>query len=112
MDAARGKKSIIVDARVHRNAKLAALPSHAARWAFVVMLCEAKWQEPEGTFRSREHLAACLGPDLTRYVRHFQNAGLLDVSEAGYVVHDWPQWQISSAAMRKRRQRYLAALGG
>ncbi len=49
-----------------KNPKVMGLPSDAARWAWVVALCEAKQQMTEGEWASEKHLRGVLG----RHARH------------------------------------------
>lgn len=97
------QKSVLIEARMHRNHKIAALPTHTARWAFMVLLLEAKWQRPEGQFKSLAHLKACVGPDLARYVPAMKEAGLLDVNEGTISIHDWSDYQSDVSTERWRR---------
>ena len=102
-----GKRAILIDARIHLSAKVAALPTHSSRWAFIVLLCEAKWQDTPGRFKSPSHLNACLD-GLKTEIRNLLAVGLLEHDGDGYAVHDWDNWQHTSdatAAERMRRYR-------
>lgn len=102
------RRSIIVDARVARNGKVAALSSDAARFALVVLWGEAKFETPIGHFNSRAHLNECMGRR-ARFIDEFIGAGLIHENGSGsYVVHDYDEWQKDpdpTAAERQQRKR-------
>lgn len=76
-----------------RHPKVVTLPNDGARWAWIVALCEAKMQSPEGRWVSDEHFRACLGV-YGRYAPALYQAGLVDLLPDGrVVVHNWTAWQ-------------------
>lgn len=91
--------------RAYTHPKVVALPSDAARWAWIASLSVAKVQTPEGTFASEPHATECLG----RHARHLAAllaAGLLERHEDGRItVHDWPEWQTDRDARYREAHR-------
>jgi hypothetical protein len=100
-----GIKNILVDALLPSHPKIAALPSDAARWAYIVVLTAAKWRKPEGEFVSIVHLKACIGPGPSRHIEALKRAGLLDVDAGVVRVHDWDHYQTAASTYRVRTWR-------
>ena len=100
--------------RLHYHApkspKVMALPSDAARWAWIVALCEAKQQTREGEWASEAHLRAVLG----RHAKHLQaliEARLVvRMKDGRMLINSWNEWQTDfrhdpTHAERQRRYR-------
>ena len=101
----KGKKAILIDARIDHDPRIIALPSDAARWGFVVALTEAKWTTPEGIFGNREALAHALGVR-SKFIAAYLKVGLLTVLPTGeYTFTAWADWQQPSGAA-ERMQRW------
>lgn len=96
------------DAFIHRNPKVARrLKSDSERWAYVVTLGEAKVQQVEGEWASREHYELALGDRLAEHVDALLAAGLLDQDDDGVIrVHDWSEWQVADRTSAERSRRY------
>ena len=98
---------IRVEADVHRHPRVVALPSAAARWAFIVTLAEGK--AVDGRWTSVRHYRACVPPAEARYLPAMVSAGLLVMDGDAVVIHDWDDYQVSrkdpTAAERMRRHR-------
>ena len=94
---------IAVDTGLGNHHKMAHLPSDAARWGWLLTLCEAKEQRKPGTFASEVHFRYVLARH-GKYLPDYIKAGLLDKSEDGTLtVHDWQkhQWAAAKAAQRE-----------
>jgi hypothetical protein len=88
--------------------KVVDLPNDAARWAYVVVLCEAKRAVPPGGWASERHFRHCLGRQ-ARYLDDLLAVGLLEREGDRIVVHDWRDYQTDpTAASRQRRRRVTA----
>lgn len=98
---------IRVEADIHRHPKVVALPSTAARWAFVVTLAEGK--AVDGRWTSVRHYRACVPPQEARYLPAMISVGLVVMDGDAVVIHDWDDYQVSrkdpTAAERMRRHR-------
>ena len=94
---------IAVDTGLGNHHKMAELPNDAARWGWLLTLCEAKKQRKPGTFASERHYRHVLarhGKFLPVYIK----AGLMDKAEDGSLaIHDWQkhQWAAAKAAQRE-----------
>lgn len=94
---------IAVDAELPNHAKMALLPNDAARWGWIVTLCEAKVQRKPGTFASERHFCHVLARH-GRFLPDYIKAGLIDQGDDGSLaVHDWQkhQWAAAKAAQRE-----------
>lgn len=102
MDSQRNPH-VLVDARMTSHPKLVELSSDGARWAWLMVLCEAKLQRPAGRFASRRVLEHVLG-SYAQWVGELVDAGLLeeapllcdrcaevagDAPHGTIIVHDW-----------------------
>lgn len=98
---------IRVEADIHRHPKVVALPSPAARWAFLVTLAEGK--AVEGRWASVAHYRACVPPQEARHLPAMISAGLVAMDGPAVVIHDWDDYQVvrkdPTAADRVRRYR-------
>lgn len=95
---------ITVDTKLGNHPKMAALPSDAARYGWVMTLLEAKEQRHQGTFASENHYRLVMGRH-GRFLPDYIKAGLIDKDEDGSVhVHDWKQHQWSVAKAKQRGQ--------
>ena len=104
----KGRKAILIDARIASDQRILALPSDAARWAFVVALTEAKWTNPEGRFINLAHLRGVLGIR-ARYVSDLLKIGLITVEADGAVAFPaWSEWQTPTEAAAVRTARWRA----
>lgn len=122
MGRPRKVPAVLVEATVKRNAKLAGLPSDAARLGyFYVVLGDAKLSEPvPGQFASRAVFRDVAGR-WARYLDDYIAAGLLEVAprlcprckaqwsamppKAGVlVVHDWHEHQYDPRKLERQRE--------
>lgn len=96
---------ITVDAGLPEHPKLTGLPSDAARWSWLVIVCAAKRQRKPGRFADAKHLREVVG----RHARHlpaFIGAGLIEATAEGLVIHDWAEYQRDPTnADRQQRHR-------
>lgn len=110
MSDAERDPHVLVSSKIGANQKLIGLPSHRARWGWVVMLGQAKLQHPEGRFASYRQ-AQFLAGEFRDCLKHWIDAGLLhaapvarkckrcaerlpdDLTDAEYLVHDWKAHQ-------------------
>lgn len=99
--------------RLHYHApkspKVMALPSDAARWAWIVALCEAKQQTREGGWASEAHLRSVLG----RHARHLpaliEARLVVQMDDGRMLIRDWTEWQSdyrSDPTHAERQRRY------
>lgn len=94
---------ITVDTGLGKHPKMAALPSDAARWGWIRVLCEAKEQRKPGTFASANHFRFVLARH-GRFLPDYIKTGLIDKDDDGTLqVHDWKrhQWAGSKAQQRE-----------
>ncbi len=94
---------IAVDAELPNHAKMALLPSDAARWGWIVTLCEAKVQRKPGTFASERHFRHVMARH-GRFLADYIKARLIDRGDDGSLaVHDWQkhQWAAAKAGQRE-----------
>jgi hypothetical protein len=105
---------IRVEADVHRHPRVVALPSAAARWAFIVTLAEGK--AVDGRWTSVRHYRACVAPQEARHLPAMVEVGLVVMDGDQVVIHDWDDYQVSrkdpTAAERMRRHRERQRDGG
>jgi len=98
---------IRVEADIHRHPKVVALPSPAARWAFLVILAEGK--AVDGRWTSVRHFRACVPPPEARHLAAMIQVGLVAMDGDAVVIHDWSDYQFTrkdtTAAERMRRYR-------
>lgn len=97
---------IRVESDIHRHPKVVALPSPAARWAFVVTLAEGK--AVDGRWTSIRHYRACVPSQEARHLPALIHVGLVFMDGEAVVVHDWDDYQVrkdQTAAERQRRHR-------
>lgn len=101
-----------VEADVHRHPKVIALPSPAARWAFIVTLAEGK--AVDGRWVNERHYRACVPASEARHLDALIKVGLIVKQDDAVVIHDWDDYQWAAeakgpkdptAAERKRRER-------
>lgn len=100
---------VLVSARIGGSQKMLSLPSHRARWGWIVMLGQAKLQRPPGRFQSLMQ-ARYLAGEFRDAVVAWLDAGLLHAAPAAreckrcssaftelrddeVVVHDWRHHQ-------------------
>lgn len=96
---------IRVSALVHKDDKIAGLPSDAARFAWIVALCEGKLTKKPGAWESEAHFRASLG-GRSRWLGAFVSVGLMEQLSSGAVrVKNWERWQ-SDPTARERKERY------
>ncbi len=94
---------ITLDTKLGNHPKMAALPSDAARYGWVLTLLEAKEQRTPGTFASEKHYRHVM-PRHGRFLADYVKAGLIDKGDDGTLhVHDWQrhQWASAKAAQRE-----------
>lgn len=102
----KGKKAILVDARIDEDSRIVQLGTDTARWAYVVALTRGKWTTPEGRFDSETHLRGVLGRH-SKYVPDFLRLGLVTVGQDGsYTFPSWSEWQRESEAAVVRTKRW------
>lgn len=97
---------ITVDAGLPEHPKLTALPSDAARWSWLVIVCAAKRQRKPGRFADAKHLREVVG----RHARHlpaYLAVGLIEpAADGSLAIHDWAEYQRDpTAAARQARHR-------
>lgn len=81
------------DARIGEDPHVSKLQSDSARWSWILTLGKAKFERPQGSFQSQEHLQASLGR-WGKYVPQLLAAGLLRLQADGQViVASWAAWQ-------------------
>ncbi len=93
---------ITVDTKLGNHPKMAALPSDAARYGWILTLLEAKEQRTPGTFASEKHYRHVM-PRHGRFLPDYIKAGLIDLDDDGTLhVHDWQrhQWSVAKAKQR------------
>jgi len=111
----RPSQWIRISSQMHEHPDITGLRSDTTRWAWLVVLCEAKAQPEPGEFRSEEHLRQALGWRLSRSIPALVAAGLLervviDARTTRVKVHNWSRWQSAAgldrtAAERQQRHR-------
>jgi hypothetical protein len=85
--------------------KVIGLRDDRVRWAYIVVLCEAKKATPPGGWANERHFRHCV-PHHYRYLDDLLDAGLLEMDDERIVVHDWDDYQADpTAADRQRRAR-------
>ncbi len=93
---------ITVDTKLGKHPKMAALPNDAARYGWLLTLCEAKEQSRAGTFATANHFAHVMGRH-GRFLDAYIKAGLLDNGPDGtLLVHDWQRHQWAAAKEKQR----------
>lgn len=93
---------ITVDTALPNHRKMADLPSDAARWGWLVSLCEAKEQRTPGTFASEKHYRHVM-PRHGRFLPDYLRVGLMDKGDDGTLhVHDWRKHQWAAAKGHQR----------
>jgi hypothetical protein len=99
------------DTRGLRDAKIAELGDAAFR-LWIAMLSEGWHQTPKGTFRSENHLRACVsGIADPKQLRYLVSLQLVSVSDNGeLIIKNWERHQIDPTA-KLRKERYKNALG-
>jgi len=107
---------IRLDALCPRHRKLASLKSDSVRWTWIMALCEAKLQSPQGEWTSYQHFRACLCGKPSRQLLDLFEVSLIDYqNDARVAVHNWERWQSEpprSGAERQRRYRERKLLAG
>jgi hypothetical protein len=91
-----------VDCDLPDHPKMAALPTDAARWGWIVVLARAKRQRQQGTFANAGHFKAVMGKYAT-YLPAYIEARLMDeLPDTTLAVHDWDrhQWKVKKAGQR------------
>lgn len=86
-----------LDDRFSEHQKLLALPNDRLRWLFVKALCYSARHETEGRLSAAalDHLG------IRRPALDFlQEVGLLDLTEGGWVIHDWVIYNGATVAER------------
>jgi hypothetical protein len=99
------------DARFHKDPKMLALPSDTSRYAFLMLIGEAKYLRSGGVFETRLHLEACLPAAYWPAVDELIEAGLLvKRGKKKIAIRSWKQWQVDpTSAERSRRARSATA---
>lgn len=110
MSEAERDPHVLVSARIGANQKVLELPSHRARWGWIVILGQAKLQHPAGRFSSIRQLRFLAG-EFRDCVNSYLDSGLLHpgavarecksekcraigpVTDEEVVVHDWKAHQ-------------------
>ena len=93
---------IRVSALISKDARLVALPSDAARFAWIVTLGEGKFTDTPGKWESEAHYRASLGAR-TRWLEEFVKAGLMERSDSGALsVRAWAKWQTDPTAVKRK----------
>lgn len=97
------------DARFHKDPKILKLPNDTARFAFLMIIGEAKYVRSGGIFDDRQHLEACLPKEYHEAVDALLKAGLLVRKGKKIAIKAWSQWQVDpTSAERSRRARATA----
>ena len=95
-----------LDAGAPRHGKIAELGTDRLRWLWVVMLCEAKLQIPQGEWRSFPHLSSCLlGRTRPSLLTFFERRLLQWQGSDRICVHNWHEWQSEPDASHAERQK-------
>ena len=92
-----------IKADAHRHPKIVALPSDAARWAFIVTLAEGK--AVAGRWANEKHYRACVGP-VAKHLPDLVKAGLVERDGEAVVIHDWNDYQRNDVTAAERQRRY------
>lgn len=94
------------DARFHKDPKILKLPNDTARFAFLMIIGEAKYVRSGGMFDDRQHLEACLPTQYHDSIDALIDAGLLVRRGKKIAIKAWSQWQVDpTSAERSRRAR-------
>lgn len=95
-----------VSVHAPRNAKLCRLSSDAVRWTWLIVLSEAKLQNPQGEWNGYQHFRACLCGRPRKHLAELIDADLINLAPDGRVViHDWQEWQSDTDESHRRRQK-------
>lgn len=115
-----GRPRIMLDVRIFHNAKFGAL-ANRHKLGFIYLLCDAKQQDREGMFPSRQGFLLGAGPFrdgapewLERGLIHYA-PGLCpkcakyygEVTEGSVVVHDWSDYQMSRTTEWRNKSETL-----
>lgn len=93
---------IRVSALVSKDARLVALPSDAARFAWIVVLGEGKFTDTPGRWENEAHFRAAMGAR-SRWIEDFITAGLLTRADDGTLaVRAWSKWQTDPTAGKRK----------
>lgn len=100
------------DVSAHKDAAITGLASDTQRWAFIVIIAEAKQLRSGGKFKDRKHLADVIGPRLARVIPMLIHAGLLVESEGnGIAIANYQRYQ-ADATNAERQRRFQARMKG
>lgn len=125
MSDAERDPHVLISARIGTSQKILGLPSHRARWGWIVMLGQAKLQHPPGRFESFTQVRA-VAWEFRDCIAAWQDAGLLHVAEtacarcrkafgfigpAEVVVHDFREHQERKSRTTEWRQEKGIASG-
>jgi hypothetical protein len=94
------------DARFYKDPKIIGLPDDTTRFAFLVIIGEAKYVRSGGVFESRQHLEACLPTQYHGAIDALIGCGLLSKRGKRIVIKAWRDWQVDpTSAERSKRAR-------
>lgn len=94
---------IRVSALIAKDARLVALPSDAARFAWIVVLGEGKFTDTPGKWEGEAHFKASLGAR-SRWLEDFVGAGLIEKADDGALrVKAWQKWQTDPTAAKRKK---------
>ena len=94
------------DARFYKDAKIVSLPDDMTRYAFLVIIGEAKYVRSGGVFESRQHLEACLPQQYHSAIDALVAAGLLVKRGKRIAIKAWRDWQVDpTSTERSKRAR-------
>ena len=98
------------DARFHKDPKILALPTDTARYAFLMLIGEAKYLRSGGVFESLNHLHACIPEAYHSSIDALLKSGLLARRGKKIRIKAWESWQVDpTSAERSRRSRAATA---
>jgi len=89
------------------NPKVAGLSDRAFR-LHVVALCYCSAQLTDGLVRNKAKLWANIGGNIRSFSRLTDElclAGLWDIVDGGYVIHDYLEWNASAAQIKEKRRK-------
>jgi hypothetical protein len=94
------------DARFYKDPKIVGLQDDTTRYAFLVIIGEAKYERSGGVFESRQHLEACLPNGYVGAIDSLLRAGLLVKRGKRIAIKAWDEWQVDpTSTERSRRAR-------
>ena len=97
------------DALFYKDPKIVGLPDDTTRYAFLVIIGEAKHVRSGGIFESRQHLEACLPQQYHSAIDPLIACGLLAKRGKKIVIKAWGDWQVDpTSTERSKRARVRA----